>query len=365
MGVTGWWAEIHTSFGLTVVPSLGFSGGSSAPGAFGLSFTPQIGMASAGVSKAAFGITVTPELGMFASKSTFGLTVTPEVGMSAAEHYARAFGLAVAPEIGMTAAEHYAGAFGVALTPQVGMAGAVIERATFGVSTSPEIGMAATGTGAAEFGLTIAPSIGMAGVGNSPLQIIGTPVAIQATSITLPAHEVGDLIVLFAFRRADATNAIVKPAAAGTVPAWVDIDNNAGANACISRSTYFVATATDHTSGTWTSAEGMAAIVLRGQAVSPIGGHAESGGTGTAAVAPAITMVKTDGSSILLHFHGTRMNTTWAAAPAGYTRQAAFTTPFLGGVCLNTKDDTTSDGSVSQGAQTSSGYRGQTIEILS
>lgn len=202
----------------------------------------------------------------------------------------------------------------------------------------------------------------MSGSQRKLLEIIGTPIAINGNSAALPTHDVGDLIVLFLYRRTDATTAIVKPAAAGTVPAWVDIDNNAGANACASRAAQFVATSNDHTSGSWTGAEVVSAIVIRNQGATPIGGHAESGGTGTSSIAPAITMSQTDGTSMVLHFHATRSNTTWVAAPAGYTRRAAYAT-LIGGVCLNTKDDTTSDGSISQGNQTSSGYRGQTIEI--
>lgn len=311
MGVTGWWAEIHASFGLTLSPTLGFSPEGNADTAFGLSLTPSIGMAASGtsgVSEASFGLSFTPQIGMGTPRSAdFAVSLTPQIGMAAGERYARSFGLSFTPQVGMAAS----------------------------------------------------------GLNGPPLSIVGAPIAVGGDTVTLPTHAVGDLIVLYAFRRTDATNAITKPTAAGTVPAWVDIDTNAGANACMSRSAFFVATANNHTSGAWTSAEGMSAIVIRYQHSTPIGGHAESGGTGTAAVAPAITMANTDGTSMVLHFHATRMNTTWAAAPAGYTRRAAMTVPFLGGVCLNTKDDTTSDGSVSQGTQTSSGYRGQTIEIRS
>lgn len=198
-----------------------------------------------------------------------------------------------------------------------------------------------------------------------PLQIIGTPVSINGASVAIPTgYAVGDLIVAFWFRRSDATNAIVKPTAGGTVPTWLDIDNNAGANACVSRSAYFFATATDHTTGTWTNSEVVSIIVIRNANTSnPIGGHAESGGTGTAAIAPALTQSQTNGAAMLLSFHATKGNTTWAAAPAGYTRRAQYAT-IIGGVCLNTKDDTTSDGAVSQSGQASSGYRGQSVEIL-
>ena len=85
------------------------------------------------------------------------------------------------------------------------------------------------------------------------LSIIGTPAAVAGSSITLPTHAVGDIIVIFAYRDG-ATAVPTNPTAGGTVPAWVDIDAAAGANTNSARSAYFVATATNHTSGTWTNA---------------------------------------------------------------------------------------------------------------
>lgn len=190
----------------------------------------------------------------------------------------------------------------------------------------------------------------------------GTPTAAAAATVTLPAHAVGDLIVIYAFR--DGSNTVPsKPAASGTVPAWVDIDATTGANTCSCRTAQFVATATNHTSGTWTSATGMSAAVITGHLTSgPIGGHALGGGTGAnTATAPAVTMSDTSGASALLHFYGNRTVTAWAAAPAGYTRRASVATE----VALNTKDSTTADGAIAQTCTaTSSGWRCATVEVL-
>lgn len=193
------------------------------------------------------------------------------------------------------------------------------------------------------------------------LSIIGTPAAAAANNITLPTHAVGDIIVIWAYRDGNA-NVAAKPTAGGTVPSWVDISSATGAASNSARSAYFVATANNHTSGTWTNATGMVAIVLRGQGTTPIGGFLQSGGTGTnTAQAPAITLTNSDGSSVLLEFYGHRTVTAWSAAPAGYTRQASVATE----VALNTKDSTTSDGAISQAnTAVSSGYRGEQIEIL-
>jgi len=200
------------------------------------------------------------------------------------------------------------------------------------------------------------------------LSIIGTPGAISGASITLPTHAVDDIIVIFAYR-ANSITLPTKPTAAGTVPAWVDIDAVVGANSNSSRTAYFVATATNHTSGTWSNATEMAVIVYRGQGASPIGGHAESGSTSSLnAVAPSVTLTQNNGTSALIHFFGHSAIDSaegWGAAPSGYTQRATESSG-TSGVCLDTKNTTTTDGSVTQLCSTtvSSGYRGATIEIL-
>ena len=55
------------------------------------------------------------------------------------------------------------------------------------------------------------------------ISIIGTPAAAAATSITLPTHAAGDLIVIFAFKDG-ATTIPTVPSAGGTVPTWNTID---------------------------------------------------------------------------------------------------------------------------------------------
>mgnify|MGYP001612623541 FL=1 len=191
--------------------------------------------------------------------------------------------------------------------------------------------------------------------------------AAAATSVTLPPHQIGDTIVIGVWR---ANNTLAtKPAAGGTVPTWIDIDASTGANNGSMRTAYFIATATNHTSGTWTNATRIAVTVLRGQGASPVGGHAESGGGsgGTDITAPSVTMTRTDGTSQILEFHGgsTASAITYSGAPTGYTRRALGVSA-AEGIALNTKDNTTSDGSVNQvvTGQTLTAYRGATVEIV-
>lgn len=196
-----------------------------------------------------------------------------------------------------------------------------------------------------------------------PLTLKGSQIA-ATTSVTLPSHNIGDLIVIIAGRQGNATAPSV-PSAAGTVPAWTTIDALSGATAGSLVTAYFVATATNHTSGTWTNATGMIASVVSGQAASPIGGHAATNPTGSTSsdASPSITMTNTDGSSLLLYIFGHNSPlTSWGAAPTGYTQQQATGGSFL---CLDTKNTTTSDGSSTQTLTASSaGNAAAVVEIL-
>lgn len=191
-----------------------------------------------------------------------------------------------------------------------------------------------------------------------PVTIQGTTIG-TTSSVTIPSHVAGDIIIIFAFRNSS-TTVPSKPAASGTVPAYVDIDVNTGANTVSCRTAYFVATSTTETSGTWTNASAMAAIVCRGQnASTPIGGHAESGGSSATMAAPAVTMSKTDGTSVLLSIFGRSGGGVYNAATAGYTEQSSHTAVTM----VNAKNDTTSDGSYNQTATGSASYRATQIEI--
>ncbi|SHT22182.1 Bacteriophage protein [Mycobacteroides abscessus subsp. abscessus] len=202
--------------------------------------------------------------------------------------------------------------------------------------------------------------------GASPVQFVGAN-ANANNNVTIPAHLVGDLIVLCGYNPY-ATTAPTKPSAAGTVPNWDYIDNANSAGGSGIATACFTATATNTTSGTWSNAGHMIAVVLRAHnPADPIGGHASQGGSSSGpSPAPAITLDHTDGSSVVLEFHGhsNLSSTGWDSAPAGYTRRAASGSAFGPGLVLNTKDSSTSDGSVSQtGGQNFSNYAGAAVEI--
>jgi hypothetical protein len=199
------------------------------------------------------------------------------------------------------------------------------------------------------------------------LSVIGTPVCVASSSVTLPTHAIGDLIEICAYRDGS-TTVPSKPAASGTVPAWVDIDAPAGGNTNSMRVAQFVATATNHTSGTWTNATGMGAIVRRGQHATPIGGHAQGGTANSTGVVDlnlgAVTLSVTDGSSAIDRWVGARNVTAWGSAPAGWTLLASVSTE----LALLTKDTTTSEDAsgdnFSNTFSANGGFRVQGVETV-
>jgi hypothetical protein len=188
--------------------------------------------------------------------------------------------------------------------------------------------------------------------------------SVAATSIAIPAHVAGDLIVIWAYRDGSTTPPTV-PAAAGTVPAFTTIDGPVGANSCAAVCAWAVATGTTDTSGTWTNATGLSVEVWRGAGSPPIGGHAQSGASvasgGNIAI-PAITPTDASGNSVILAFAGWQTVTAWNAAPAGYTQRSQVATECE----ALSKNSTTADGAfnVSGTASATGGTRTQQIEIL-
>ena len=128
---------------------------------------------------------------------------------------------------------------------------------------------------------------------NAPVYLVDSAAAL-ANTVAFPPHQVGDLLVVCCIDVVSTTG-VTKPAAGGTVPAWVDIEtlNTIGGSIRIAQ---FKATATNHTTGTWGTASQcyMAVAVIRGQnATTPVGGHGSNSVNGsTNSTAPAITLAR-------------------------------------------------------------------------
>jgi len=193
--------------------------------------------------------------------------------------------------------------------------------------------------------------------------IVGTAVA-QASSISIPAHQIGDMLMIFAHSNGNGQNPGV-PAASGTVPAWTTaaVGSPTSFSGIYSwpRAAYFVATATNTTSGSWGFVDLLVAVVVR--RATGIGG---TNGVNISTTAPAITLSNGTGTSLLFHFHsyggGSSTVTSINAAPTGYTRLVTGTYSTVMG-CVNTKNETTTDGAVTQTA-TATGFSGSlTVEV--
>lgn len=185
-----------------------------------------------------------------------------------------------------------------------------------------------------------------------------------ATSVAIPAHQPGDLILV----TARGTVAPVKPTASGTVPNWVTIQS--AAQFSIGLTTVgFVATASNHTTGVFTSATHVGVVVIRpatGKTLN-IGASSVGGANNqTVVIYPALTLQVVDGSSF-----GVRIGTRATAAsqlgtnyPAGWTEQIEqpVTTPALVVSTRATLLANPTADSVTAGAANAA-WRAHTVEI--
>lgn len=187
------------------------------------------------------------------------------------------------------------------------------------------------------------------------------------SAATLTGYTIGDLIVMCIYG-GNSISPPSPPAPTTTTPAWNMKDNTTGVNANAMAVAWYFADRLDHTSGVWGSGTNIAYMIVRNAAASPFGGYAQSGSTAAgSATAPAMTLSRTDGTSLALHAlgHKSGLNfTTWLTPPAGYTQRANGVTSH--GLSLLSKDSSVSDGSVTQATDgtTSNGYRGVSMEIL-
>lgn len=189
---------------------------------------------------------------------------------------------------------------------------------------------------------------------STALSYVGS--ATGKNTLTMPAHQVGDLLMMFAYRDGNVT--------APTVPTgWRVWGTAAGANLNSSVGAYKIAKTTSETSGTWTNATALEVQVYRGHG--GLGGVATNGGASTTVTYGALTMGVSDGSSWVAGFAGhTSVNTTLENAPSGMTNKSTYVDAVSEIAGHDTSGGVTSwsDTNVSVGG-TSSGWRARTVEI--
>lgn len=183
-------------------------------------------------------------------------------------------------------------------------------------------------------------------------------VSANATSLTPPAHEAGDLLVCFAFRNGSTT--------AATLPSgWTNIANN-GANTCSGRIAYRIATSSSTTCTGWTNASGLVLHVYRGAA--GVGAFGTSTASSASMTYPSFTAQSNAGDSWIAGFGGHRStNLTGIATPPTFMTNR---TSLIGANGSYTGHDSNTNASgwntsysVSVGG-TASGWRTYTLQIL-
>lgn len=176
------------------------------------------------------------------------------------------------------------------------------------------------------------------------------------TTVTIPAHEAGDLILLLAFRDGS-TAPITTPAAGGTVPSWVSIAF-VGLNFYSYNFRYAIATASNTTSGTWTSATEVLCLIYRG--TKAIGSSGSANGINNVITYPARTLNRANGTSWVVGVAGHRNASNVEQAPTGMTNRVATGTEIAG---HDTNGPVSSWISQTVTVNTSLGWRSTTVEL--
>lgn len=132
---------------------------------------------------------------------------------------------------------------------------------------------------------------------------VGTASAGSATAVTVPAHAIGDMIVVLAFRDSATSGAPALPAGFTQILATASTTTGS-ALLC-----FKIATSTSDTATGFTNATGLLCMVYRSSVggILAVGASASGSGTANTGVAiPAVTMQATDGTSAILATMGHR-----------------------------------------------------------
>ena len=149
--------------------------------------------------------------------------------------------------------------------------------------------------------------------GGDSVTLVGTATSAAATSVTLPAHSTGDLIVIIAFRVGSNT-----APTASTGGSTITNLCNGGDNSTSYRVGYLTAAGSAETSGTWANATHMHAMVFQG--VTAVSTCTTLSGTATTTLSyPAMTLADSDGSSYVVRAGLTNQTSSTSGAMTGYT----------------------------------------------
>jgi hypothetical protein len=189
-----------------------------------------------------------------------------------------------------------------------------------------------------------------------------------ATTVTIPTHAVGDMIVIMA----RGTVAPTVPGAGGTVPTWTTI-GTAGANNSIGWTVArAIATATNHTSGTWTNAAQMHVLVLRAGtgSISLGDAPAAAGANNTQTIVyPALTLTASQTANLAVRCGARGVADTEVETDGGFTTGGTFRTAQPASPnqtsAVFTKPITANEGSfTATPAGTNAAYRAVSFEVI-
>ena len=171
-----------------------------------------------------------------------------------------------------------------------------------------------------------------------------------AATVTIPAHAVGDLMVVVAFRTSSTT-------APGIPGGWTSTHSTGSGGVPSVTVGWKIATATNDASGTWTNANFMIALVYRG--ATGLGGAGSTRAASSSYSCPAITMSNATGSSWVIRA-AYNTSDSIGTAPAGHTLRGYNTRLQV----FDTNGGVTSAGSATLLQTSGSAARGVTLEIL-
>lgn len=181
------------------------------------------------------------------------------------------------------------------------------------------------------------------------------------TTAVLPAHQVNDLMLAFAYRDGSNTPPSLSP------DGWTSIVNS-GANTNAIRLGWLIANTTGHISGVWSNATTLIVNVYRPNSghMLRVGNYIVNGGASSAAVYPTLSLLDANSKSWVVAFAGHRStNTNLQNAPTSMTMRASSVDATDEGASFDTNGAMTAwnVSSVALGG-TASGWRAVVQEIV-
>lgn len=176
-----------------------------------------------------------------------------------------------------------------------------------------------------------------------------------STTVSIPAHVAGDLLLFFAYRSSSAT--VI------TVPGGVTSLSSVAANTNASAVGYKIASSSSETSGTWTNAESLIVVVYRG--ASGVGASSVVTNATTPFPYPSLTLNVTTGTSWVVAAVGVRIDLSAPETPPSGMTNVSDIVITTGEAALHDTNGGVSSWAGGNGG--SSGgfrYRIHTIEIL-